>query len=466
MNRRVRKENNHTRFWWLLAVLLVSLFLRYALQIDVPRLAFLPIIALISVLGSQSEILAMCMCLIPLHESVDFYYAIVICVGVYMLKCHRKIRINLTVILVIVMMAWELLHCFDVAFSPVTFVTSVVPLLALAIVMSSDPSSMEYDFIVRAMAFTTAAMCITLLGRVFYLSNFDLLHAVSNLRRLGIIQDETQKSELLAGGGVQPNSLGVIVVLVTTGLLQLRAAGRNYKMDLPLMTALLVFGTLTSSRTFLACLALMILLLILGQQGDIKQKIRFLGSIVIIILAALFLLSRFFPSLLEYFFGRFQVEDITTGRDDLMRAYHRFIMDNPDVMFFGVGLQNYGDKLVAQHRVASNLPHNSIQEIIIAWGIPGLLLIAVLIFMMLGKSRKQTARHTMLNYIPLIIILVKSMAGQLLTSGYSMLALSYAYLSLCEDLRTGDTNKSFIFRSPQTLAAFKARDDLLNKKKQ
>ena len=43
-------------------------------------------------------------------------------------------------------------------------------------------------------------------------------------------------------------------------------------------------------------------------------------------------------------------------------------------------------------------------------------------------------RRKLINYIPLIIILFKSMAGQLLTSNYSMLALAFGYLNLVQDL--------------------------------
>jgi hypothetical protein len=49
---------------------------------------------------------------------------------------------------------------------------------------------------------------------------------------------------------------------------------------------------------------------------------------------------------------------------------------------------------------------------------------------------------TIINYIPLIVIITKSMAGQLLTSGYSIVALAFAYLSLCLVItRSGDAER-------------------------
>ena len=39
----------------------------------------------------------------------------------------------------------------------------------------------------------------------------------------------------------------------------------------------------------------------------------------------------------------------------------------------------------------------------------------------------------MLNFVPLLIILIKVQAGQMLDSPYTMIAFSYAYLSLAYD---------------------------------
>ena len=76
--------------------------------------------------------------------------------------------------------------------------------------------------------------------------------------------------------------------------------------------------------------------------------------------------------------------------------------------------------------------HNNIQEILVAWGIPGLIMIAALIAALVIRARSFNRRLTLINCIPLIIILVKSLAGQMISSGYTMLALSFAYLSLCQ----------------------------------
>lgn len=436
----IRNPRNHSRFYWMLALLLSVIFVRYAFQIDIPRILFLIIIALIALMGDQDEIMGMLLCCIPLHESIDFFYSIVICIAVYVIKYFKRIRINISFLPVVVMVLWELLHCFGDEFAPMEFISNFLPLFALVIVMSTDASDYDYAFLVRTLSVATAAVCITLLGKEIFLADFNFAVAIANLQRLGMEAEDT-KQTLTISGAINPNTLGIMCVLATTGLMQLRTAGRGKKSDMFIAIVLLVFGTLTSSRTFLACLALMFVFLLFSQRGTVAQKFRFLGTIVLVVIIALVVLNAVFPELMAYYTSRFQENDLTTGRTDLMGNYHEFIVSNPKVMFFGIGLQDFGTKVVNVYRVASNVPHNGIQELVIAWGMPGLILFAVLLMSMIYQSRHYARQQKVLNYIPLIILLVKAQAGQMLNSAYTMLAFSYAYLSMAHDFNIGGAEK-------------------------
>jgi O-antigen ligase len=112
-------------------------------------------------------------------------------------------------------------------------------------------------------------------------------------------------------------------------------------------------------------------------------------------------------------------------------------------MFIGIGLQNYSTKLVDDYRISNNVPHNSIQELIIAWGIPGVILFIALIICMNALSRRYCKKHNLANYIPLLILLFKGMAGQMLTSSYTILAFSLAYISMCQNFNRTETSKKY-----------------------
>ena len=338
---------------------------------------------------------------------------------------------------VLAMVVWELMHSVGDVFSPVDFLSFCIPLLVLLFVMGS-PGRYDYDFILRAFAVTTAGMCVVLLGRLLFYNDFDLAATISGLQRLGVMTAEEESTFAVSGGALHPNSLGILCVLGITGFAQLRMAGRGKKGDIALLVFLLVFGALTASRTYLACLVFMAVLLVLSWRGGLDQKVRMLLAVLGAAALALLLLWLIFPETLAYFHSRFFVEDITTGRDRLLVQYHRFIVSQPKNWLFGIGLQELGEKATVIRRIARNTPHNGIQEIVLVWGLPGLALFGSLLASVLGRARLQAGKRGLISYIPLLVILLKSMAGQLLCSSYTMLSLSFVYLSLCETFEPGD----------------------------
>ena len=426
-------QGDRKRFWFLLGLLFLLILTRYALQIDIPRLVFLLVIAVIVLLGDQDEIVAMCMCFIPLHESIDFFYALAIAVGVYVFRYHRRLRLGTNILLVVLVAVWELLHCFRETFSAVEFLTYIIPFLVLVVMMSSKTEELDYPFIVRAFSWAVLGTSLVMLLRVLYFSDFNFSVAVANLQRMGSDLHSNIDDVTILGGVINPNSLGVITVLAATGLMQLRSMKAGRRSDMVLMCAILVLAALGTSRTYLVCLVLMLLLLIFAERGGAKRKFRLIGTLCLAIAVAVIAMAVIFPDTLEFFINRFMVADITTGRNELMVQYQRFIVENPNVLYFGIGLQDYGNRLMSYYRVANNVPHNSLQEIVIAWGIPGLLLFAGLFFIMFRSAYRKNKHLRLINWIPLIILVFKSIAGQLLTSAYTMLALCYAYISLCTD---------------------------------
>ena len=424
--------NKHTNFYILFSILILFLFSRYAFQFDVPRFALSTILIVAAMLGDQDEILAVLMCCIPLHNAVNFSVTLIVCSIIYVLKNIENVRFRVSSILILLMVIYELLHAFTVVFQPVLFFADFAPLFVLLAIMSIDFKKIDYAFIVRTIAIILSCLCLSLLVNFIISSSGDYSLAVSNLKRIGIVSvDET-----LYGTGVHPNILGVLNIIAVTGLWQLKCIGKNIDCDNLLVVFLTTFGMLTSSRTFLVCFLFMFILFLLGEAGGFKRKIIVLTKMILVIAFALLAMFIMFPKTLEYYVMRFSYTDITnltTGRDILFSDYYNYIFDNVDVFFYGVGLNNFIEKVMFTYNMSTHTPHNSIQEIIVAWGIPGFVMMCTLFVIMIVESKRYGSSKTAINYIPLFIILLKSMAGQLLTVGYTMLALSFSYLSLCQD---------------------------------
>lgn len=433
MNLHKLPRQGHLRFGCLLGSVLLLILIRYAFQVDIPRVLFLLVIALIAFLGDQNEIIAACISFIPMHESIDFYYALVICMVIYVVRYYKEFHIGFSVLLVFIVCVWEALHCLQLPFSIVDFLSYVIPFIILAVLMATNAKNFDYTFIVRVFALSTLGITLILLVRVLYFADFDIAVAFLNLERLGSDYHSGIQNVAVIGGQINPNSLGVITVLAATGLMQLRRMRRSNIGDMLLMGFMILFATLSASRTYLICLALMFLLLIISEKGGAVKKIKLIALICLAIILIVIAMAILFPSTFSYYVNRFFVDDITTGRDDLFNEYHQFIVSDSEHLFFGIGLQDYGNRLTQIYRVAENTPHNSIQEIVVAWGIPGLIIFGILFINMYYVSSRCNRKQSLINWIPLIIILVKSLAGQLLTSSYTMLALSFAYLSLCQE---------------------------------
>lgn len=423
------KLNKRILYHTMFATLLLLLLVRYSFQIDIFRTLLTTIVIAMALLGDRNQVVAISMGCIPLHNAIDFFVAMLACALILVFKNPKKVKVEFPLIFVAFVIIWELLHCFAFEWIPIALVVSLAPLIFIGIYTSTDLKDVDYALVVRTMAFISLYMCFLLFLNCLVRANGNLAEAAINLRRLGVISGEGS----LFGTAINPNALGIINILGMSSLLQLRAIGKNKKNDTFLFFGLLVFGILTSSRTFLICMLLMFFLHIVTQKGDIFQRVRIIVMLTILGVLAWSALNWLFPSVLEYYFGRFQYSDITSGRTQLIVQYQEFIFSHIWTLLFGMGVSNLSDKAVGIYNIANNVPHNSIQEIILAWGIPGLLMIVLLISIMIMESKRYSKKQILLNFIPLIVILTKSMAGQLLTSGYTMLALAFAYLSLCQD---------------------------------
>ncbi|MBR3610305.1 MAG: O-antigen ligase family protein [Oscillospiraceae bacterium] len=429
MKKQTVKLNRRIIFYSLFGLILVLVFVKYALQIGFPETGFLVLIAAAACLGTRDEIIAMGISLIPLQTAFHIHIATIILVAVYVFKFSSTIKINHRIISIALMVIWELLHCFSGEFSLVTFAGNFAPYLLLGILMWTESQKYDYEFITRCFAISTLAVGIMLLGKIGFASGFSLEAIMLNMQRLGIGEKDVESVR----GIINPNTLGIICVLAVSGLLQIFIAKKKRISDVVLIITLLIIGALTISRTYLVLVAIMAVLFIMAQKRSLKSKIKIILGIAIIIIITLFLLSFVFPNVLKMFVYRFSLDNIVSGRDELLVAYNEFLLSDIKNMWFGVGLQDFSYKLMVQNRVAGNAPHNGIQEIIVAWGIPGFIFFMMFIFDLIASSRKVNRHQKLLNFIPFILIFAKIQAGQIITSGYTLLTLAYCYLSLCHD---------------------------------
>ena len=258
-------------------------------------IVFIAVFAVIAMFGNRDEIFASCICCIPFYTALPYYYAVAICLIVYLLKYGKDIKLDFGFIPIVLIVVWELLHCFGDEISINSVIISAIPYLLFVILFFvSGIKSVDYSFIVKVFAISVLSVCLILTGRLIILSDFNFNVAFFNMQRLGLNDKD------IGGLIMNPNSLGILCVLAVSCLMQLRLKGQKNVSDLILMISIIVLGSLTVSRTYLVCLIIVLVYAFIASKGGIKKKIALLFGGVLIFVVSILLLNTLFPIVITF----------------------------------------------------------------------------------------------------------------------------------------------------------------------
>ena len=423
----IPKERNRYLFYALFVLNVLLLFCNYALNVSIPFVVFIAILAFAAFLGDMDELISVCICCIAWSQAIKWHYVVIFCCLIFVIKYGRKIKPDVGIIPIVLIVIWEFLHCFSSGANLKNMVSyTFLYVFLVFLFFIRDMKTIDYTFIMRNFAIAVFSVCCILMLRLLIHNNFSFNMAFFDMQRLGLTDEE------IGGLVINPNSLGVLCVLAVGVLMQVRSAGEKKKLDIFLIILILVLGALTCSRTYLVCLLILCVFLFVTSNGGLRKKLKFLLSVILVLVISLTLMYLIFPETLNMFIQRFNVDDISNGRNDLVVKYNEYLFSSVKAFLWGLGSINLGEKVLGLS-IAFNVPHNGIQEIMVAWGIIGLLLFIGMIFVMIRRSKQENPHQSWTNYALLIVLLAKIMVGQVITSNYTMLSFALIYLSLCHD---------------------------------
>lgn len=426
LEQRMDAPKKHTRFYWLFAIMLGMVAVRNVLHIEFPVIAFLAIVAAIAMFCEKDEIIAFSVACIPLSTAFQYKYALFIIIIIYCVRFSEEIRITSKVIPIVLMFIWEILHIVMGEFLWLELLRGFAELIFLAFLFSIEKDRFDLKLISRIFSITTVIICFYILLIQLEQNSYDFSKLFSGSLRFGAADDDIENFGL----NFNENGLGGICNLAIIGTLLVADSNKLKMVDIITVGLLAFFGAMTVSRTFLICFVTIMMYYFVFQNGGAKKKTeRFIGVLVVFVIS-FFLLQAILPQVIERFIERFAEEDITGGRSELFGFYNEHITSSPIYTFFGVGLQDIQEKISDIHSVSVNVCHNGYQELLVAWGIPGAVLFASLICSICSKPKENNIKRSLLQYGPLFLILVISLAGQLITKGINLLGLSFAYLCL------------------------------------
>lgn len=408
----------------------VLMVARYLLGIKVPAIVFLALTLLPSWFGTKSEQLAMVASCIPLSVAFQYKYALLILSVAILVRNHWKLNRNGAFMIVMAMAIWEWWHAFYGRFEYVEYLRDFAELIMLGLVVSIDLYDLDHKLIIRSLCISVVGVCVIMFVMQLKQFDFDLIAVFARSAHSFRFGQSNMKDGDYALN-FNANNLGFICNLSTCGALMLAARKENNRMDIVWAACSAVFALMTLSRAAILCLVVIFLSYLFLSKGKPLQKL-FSGTIgIVVAVLTMLLVWLYVPSVFENIQERFQRSDVSNGRTILFLYYGQFILSSPAYFFGGIGMQNIFDK-VSPYYPVHDVPHMGLQEVWVAWGIVGVVMILFLFWKIIAVSGQYACgKRQVYQFAPFLLTLIFTTSGQLLTSSRALMALSIAYVCLC-----------------------------------
>lgn len=427
---RIQKHKENRIFKMYLLAMFVLMVARYLLQIDVPAVVFLAVTLFPAWFGTKSEQLAMVASCIPLSVAFQYKYALLILSAAILIRNHWKLNRSGAFMIVMAMAIWEWWHAFYGNFAYVEYLRDFAELILLGIVLSIDLYELDYKLIVRSLSVSVVGVCVIMLLMQLRQFDYDIIAVFARSAHSFRFGQSNMESGVYALN-FNANNLGFICNLSTSGSLLLAARKEHKRLDILWAICSAIFTLMTLSRAAILCLVIIFITYLFLGEGRPLQKIISSAIGIVVAIIAMMLVWIFVPSVFENILERFQRSDMSNGRTSLLLYYGQFLLSSPAYFLCGIGMQHIFEK-VSPYYPVHDVPHMGIQEVWVAWGLVGVVMIMMLFFKIVTASRQfSQGKRRAYQFLPLGLTLVFTMSGQLLTSSRTLMALIFAYVCLC-----------------------------------
>ncbi len=425
--------SSNTTIYAVIATMLGLLFLKNGLEINIPVSLILLVSIIPAFFATPSQIIAMGLAFIPLSAGFQFKYALMAYVIVGIVRYGREMHLSKLTMPIVLMALWEMTHVLVGDFSINEFLRNFAELIFLWFVSCLNLKNINMKVIARALSIAVIGVCSIVMYMQTNMVMGDVTEVLAQREdgeyRFG--DGNTEDEEQAYGLNFNPNGLGFMCNLSVIGLLILLLMRKANLFDTCLIIASITFGMFTLSRSFLLCLAFILLGFIFLSPIASKQRLKYTLILLGVVPLALWLIVSISPDVFTNFSARFQVDDVTNGRSTLLAFYTDHIFSSAQYCFYGIGVQNFGEKIMAIYGHNAVVCHNGFQEIWVAWGLPGVLMFLYFLYSIIQESHRWNKKHVLFAYIPILFVLLYSMAGQLIRSQNSLLALAICLVSFC-----------------------------------
>jgi len=401
--------------------LAVMLLMRDVGGIEIGRYAFISIAAIVCLNSNKAGIYCLLAFLTPLASGLPLTYISGIALICLLFKQRNNIRINtIGLVCIIIILLWELFLGFRGMFSFLNYLRfSAIFLIVFLRIFDCD-KNYDNERMLKYYLIGFVVAIISILGQMVTSFSMDQIFSLAvrfgNTRQL--LENDTEGMLL----SYNPNGLACLCILA---LLFSIIIAKDNKNKIYYLVAVIsgILGVMTQSRTFILELIVCAALYFFASMASIKKMLIRIMQIISAGAALYWIVQKLMPLYLSSLFIRFQQADTYGGRTEIFQYYMSQMWEHFDRLLFGVGLQNYSDKYGYY-----NSAHNGIQEVVIAWGIIGLIVVTIMMINMLSFARFQNRNAFMYRFIPVIAVLLFVQTGQwfLDTSGLYRLMVAFS----------------------------------------
>ena len=430
MNILSHKSMRHLRYYILMSVLFALVIVRNVIGVKIPVASFLGVAVMVGLLCNNEEIVAFICSMAPFEMTFQYRYMIIIC-AVFMIMKNKRFILK-SILPIVFMLVWDYMHYINEGVAISSFMRACGVLLGVGTVLMIKPINYSDGLPIRSFSICTLFSCVVTLVVNRGLTGYSF----ASSDRLGSTYDMAESYNAL----LNPNVGSFLCVLSICGLVLLLKYGSNKYTEISIIAALSVFVLLFQSKSAMISLAFAIIIYLYANNKNwIMPTLRIIGLLILIGILGFI----FFRRAIEGVLSRFVAGDFSTGRVGIFGFYHSYLFSDPKHYLFGIGLFDYAGRIAAQlsrsvlesshavtyvnDKLVLIVSHNNLQEILLVWGVPGVILVGWLLRSMIRHKRNN---RTIMHYLAFYFILLYTLQGQLLSSNVVLIGLIFSLVCM------------------------------------
>lgn len=405
-------------FW--IGLIAILLFLRDVGQINIPKVLFVLLAGIICASGTKTNIYCLLGFVAPLANGLPYNYISILALVSILFRFRLTLN-PVGVVSALGILLIELLSVLRGNFLIGDYIRFSVVFLICFLLMIGKNEDCDYVKVIEFFIVGYVIAMFDLIGQIVRQYSF------SDLLTLGVRIGNTRELNDVSDGmllSFNPNGLAMVCILASAVSILLFQKKKRLRYIVITVFSILI-GITTQSRSFVLLLA--ILLFGFLVVSDLTKKSKFAISLGLI--ASWFVENKFLTSYVSAFTERMQTDDPFNGRLEITAFYFKKMFQQADRLMFGVGLQNYQEK----YGYAMSC-HNAIQEIMVTWGVSGLIFVVILFVVIYKNARTANASARFEQFLPFLLILIFKQFGQGFSDTVSILWIMVAYCAIAAPL--------------------------------